>query len=127
MSRQPVLTAFEQYCIDLRSVRSNEPEDVLVEKARLGDSEAIVRLLSRALPGVLTLAYRYKVYLPHDGLEDLVSIGNLAMLECLHKALAKPNPVGFLVGCARVAIVDHVSRFSSLITKHSYDNPVPVV
>lgn len=123
-----MFTSFEQYCREVDHLpRDIENELQIIQRARLGDRSACEQIIAQCLRSVILFAYCYKVYLPHDGYEDIISIGNLALVECLEKALAKDRPIGFLIGCAKIAIKDHVCRYSSLITKNHYNNPVWVI
>ena len=60
---------------------------------------------------------RYACYLQHEGYLDLVSVGNLAIVECLEKALTVDNPVAYLYGVAKLAVKSYCYTHSQLITQ----------
>ena len=103
-----VLTSVEQY-------RSEEA--ALVGRARQGDQQAKDELIQNCLRYVSVVASRYVCYVQHEEYLDLVSIGNLAVVECLEKALSVANPVAYLNGVARLAIRSYCYKHSQLITQ----------
>jgi DNA-directed RNA polymerase specialized sigma24 family protein len=62
------------------------------------------------------VAYRYVCYMQHDDYLDLVSVGNLALVECFEKALTVENPVAYLLGVAKLAVKAYCCKHSQLIT-----------
>ena len=61
-------------------------------------------------------------YVQHDEYLDLVSVGNLAIVECFEKALTVDNPVAYLLGVAKLAVKAYCCKHSSLIT-HQQGQP----
>ena len=112
------LTSVEQYRSEVlrlpRLTRSEEEE--LVCRARLGDRQAKEELLQSCLRYVASVAYRYVCYLQHDDYLDLVSVGNVAIVECFEKALTVENPVAYLHGVAKIAVKAYCFKHSGLIT-----------
>ena len=53
----------------------------------------------------------------HDEYLDLVSVGNLAIVECFEKALTVDNPVAYLLGVAKLAVKAYCCKHSGLITR----------
>jgi RNA polymerase sigma factor (sigma-70 family) len=121
------LSAFRLYCTDMFSLPQSSDLDATVAAARTGSQEAKELIILRCLPYIVKLAYRYQVYLYHDGLEDIVGIGNLAVVECLEKALTKAKPVAYLYKCAQYQILKYITRKSSLIVKPDNQDFIPVV
>ncbi len=60
---------------------------------------------------------RYTCYLEHEEYLDLVSVGNLAIVERLDRALTVENPVAYLNGVAKLAIRSYCYKHSQLITQ----------
>lgn len=114
-----VLTSVEQYRSEvLRLPRLTRSEEaVLVQRARQGDQQAKDELVQNCLRYVSLIASRYVCYLQHEEYLDLVSIGNLAVVECVEKALSVANPVAYLYGVARLAIKSYCYKHSQLITQ----------
>lgn len=121
------LDAFGLYSRQMVCPRyTNEEITELASKARAGDQSAREAILSSCLHAVVTLAFRYHVYVEHDDLCDLIGIGNLALVEGLDKALEKERPTGYLIGCARYSILNHVNRTSSLIHRSPEQEPMTI-
>lgn len=114
-----VLSSVEQYHSDVsRLPRLTRSEEVaLVCRARQGDQQAKDELIKSCLRYVSLIASRYVCYVQHEEYLDLVSIGNLAVVECLEKALTVANPVAYLYGVARLAIRSYCYKHSQLITQ----------
>jgi DNA-directed RNA polymerase sigma subunit (sigma70/sigma32) len=114
-----VLTSVEQYLSELAGlpVLSRDEEAELVRRARLGDREAKESLLQGCLRYVASVTSRYACYLQYEEYLDLVSIGNLAVVERLDKALTVENPVAYLYGVAKLAIRSYCYTHSQLITQ----------
>ncbi len=114
-----VLTSVEQYRSDVsqfpRLTRSQEA--ALVCRARQGDKQAKDELVHICLRYVSLVASRYTCYVQHEEYLDLVSVGNLAIVECLEKALTAENPVAYLYGVAKLAIRSYCYKHSQLITQ----------
>ena len=118
-SQDIVLSSVEQYCSEVARLpiltRCEEAE--LVRRARLGDVQAKEALLHSCLRYVASVTSRYSCYLEHEEYLDLVSVGNLAIVECLEKALAVENPVAYLYGVAKLAIRSYCYTHSQLMTQ----------
>jgi len=116
--QEVMLSSVEQYRSEVlrlpRLTRSEECE--LVRLARSGDEQAKETLLQSCLRYVASVAYRYTCYAQHDEYLDLVSVGNLAIVECLEKALTVDNPVAYLLGVAKLAVKAYCCKHSGLIT-----------
>jgi DNA-directed RNA polymerase sigma subunit (sigma70/sigma32) len=114
-----VLTSVEQYLSELAGlpVLSRDEEAELVCRARLGDGQAKEALLQSCLRFVAYITSRYSCYLEHEEYLDLVSVGNLAIVERLEKALTVENPVAYLYGVAKLAIRSYCYTHSQLITQ----------
>lgn len=114
-----VLTSVEQYHSEVlrlpRLTRSEERE--LVRRARSGDKQAKDELIQSCLRYVAFVASRYARLLEHDDYLDVVSVGNMAIVECLEKALRVDNPVAYLYGVAKMAIKLYCFTHSQLITQ----------
>lgn len=113
-----VLTSVEQYrseVLRLPSLTRSE-ESELVRRARNGNKQAKEALLQSCLRYVASVAYRYTCYVQHDDYLDLVSVGNLALVECLEKALTVDNPVAYLHRVAKLAVKVYCCKHSGLIT-----------
>jgi DNA-directed RNA polymerase sigma subunit (sigma70/sigma32) len=114
-----VLSSVEQYFNELAGlpVLSRDEEADLVRRARQGDKQAREDLLHSCLRYVASVTSRYSCYLEHEDYLDLVSIGNLAIVERLDKALSVENPVAYLYGVAKLAIRSYCYTHSQLITQ----------
>jgi RNA polymerase primary sigma factor len=112
--RDVVLTSVEQYRSEIAClpVLSRAEEAELVRRARLGERQAKDALLQSCLRYVAVVTNRYACYLQHEEYLDLVSVGNLAMVECLEKALTVDNPVAYLYGVAKLAVKSYAYRHS---------------
>jgi DNA-directed RNA polymerase sigma subunit (sigma70/sigma32) len=114
-----VLSSVEQYFSELAGlpVLSRDEEADVVRRARQGDKQAREALLHSCLRYVACITSRYSCYLEHEEYLDLVSIGNLAIVERLDKALTVENPVAYLYGVAKLAIRSYCYTHSQLITQ----------
>jgi len=114
-----VLTSVEQCLSELAGlpVLTRDEEAELVRRARLGDKQAREALLHNCLRYVASVMSRYSCYLEHEEYLDLVSIGNLAIVERLEQALTVDNPVAYLYGVAKLAIRSYCYTHSQLITQ----------
>src|SRR5437667_9539278 len=114
-----VLSIVEHYCIEISHlpILTRSEEQGLVDRARLGDKEAKDALLQSCLRFVASVASRYTCYLEHEEYLDLVSIGNLALVERFEKALSVENPVAYLYGVAKLAIRSYCYTHSQLMTQ----------
>jgi DNA-directed RNA polymerase sigma subunit (sigma70/sigma32) len=114
-----VLSSVAQYLSELAGlpVLSRDEEADLVRRARQGDKQAREDLLHSCLRYVASVTSRYSCYLEHEEYLDLVSIGNLAIVERLDKALTVENPVAYLYGVAKLAIRSYCYTHSQLITQ----------
>jgi RNA polymerase sigma factor (sigma-70 family) len=104
-----------------------EQQDALIEQARAGDQEARELLLCSCLSFIFYRAWRYKDELRHDDPMDLVSIGNVAMLEALDKALYADNPIKYLISQGAYAIAHYVFHDSPMIKRDKHRNIVTPV
>lgn len=104
-----------------------ELQDELIERARAGDQEARELLICSCLSFVFYRAWRYKDELRHDDPMDLVSVGNLAMLEVLDKALYADNPIKYLISYGAYAIAHYVYHDSPMIKRDKHRNIVTPV
>lgn len=113
-----VLSSVEQYRSEVlrlpRLTRSEESK--LVYRARNGDTQAKEALIQSCLGYVACVACRYVCYMQHDDYLDLVSVGNLAIVECFEKALTVEKPVAYLLGVAKLAVKAYCCKHSGLIT-----------
>lgn len=113
-----VLSCVEQYRSEVLSLPrlTRSEESALVSRARNGDTQAKEALIQSCLGYVVCVAYRYVCYVQHDDYLDLVSVGNLAIVECFEKALTVEKPVAYLLGVAKLALKAYCCKYSSLIT-----------
>lgn len=114
-----VLSSVEQYLSEVAHlpVLTRAEEADLVRRARAGDEQAKGALLHGCLRYVASVTSRYSCYLEHEEYLDLVSVGNLAIVERLEKALTVENPVAYLYGVAKLAIRSYCYTHSQLITQ----------
>ncbi|GER88384.1 hypothetical protein KDW_25460 [Dictyobacter vulcani] len=127
----PILTNEEQYRRDVANLidenfsgterLSLDQEKILIQRARVADSLARSELIEYCLSSVTWMARKYAEICHCNGRRrveylDLVQIGNLTLVECLDKALAHTNPIGYLKRAALGEIVKHCMRHGSLIT-----------
>jgi len=83
----------------------------------MGDERAKEALLQGCLRYVAYITSRYSCYLEHEEYLDLVSVGNLAIVERLDKALTVDNPVAYLYGVAKLAIRSYCYTHSQPMTQ----------
>jgi hypothetical protein len=72
-----------------------------IKKARQGDKDSREAIIHGTLGYILTVAHTYHIVYPEQEYSDLVSIGNLAAVECLDHALTKRVPYSYLRGCIK--------------------------
>lgn len=120
------MTSEELFRRDIGSILylTREEEQALIEQARAGDENACHDLVLSCLPYVKKVAEKYATLCAACGRKrieylDLVQIGCLTVLECLNKALAHPNPCGYLRRAAFGEIVKYCGKHASLITSPS--------
>lgn len=124
--REPMLTNEALYFADLRSYPqriSPEERNALEALAREGDEAAkelmlinIFRWISRLVPRLIK---SYDVQI--DSYLDIVSVGNVAVMEHVDSALAtKAEPSAYLCVVARSTMVGYCKRRSSLIPVNSH-------
>ena len=102
----------------LRLPRFTDSEERNLEhRARLGDEQAWQRLIESSLQYVASIAWRYVCYVRQDDYLDLVSVGNLAVVEGIAKALTATKPGAYLRGMARQAIRRYCLARSSLVSR----------
>ncbi len=126
--QEVMLTSVEQYRSEVlrlpRLTQSQERD--LVSRARSGDELAKGALIESCLRYVASIAWRYARYLRHDDYLDLVGVGNLAIVECVEKALAVNNPAAYLRGVAKLAMKLYCFKHAGLITRGPYQDAVQV-
>ncbi len=103
-----------------------EQQDALITQARAGDQEAREVLLCSCLSFVFYRGWRYKDDIRHDDPMDLVSVGNLAMLEVLEKALYADNPIKYLISHGAYAIAHYVFYDGPMIKRGRRHEVTPV-
>lgn len=102
-----------------------EEVDALLDQARQGDQDARELLIKCCLAFVFYRAWRYTDQLRHDDPMDLVSIGNIALLEGLDKALTEAvHPIKYLLSHAAFAMQHYVYHDSYLIKRDKHRNEV---
>ena len=117
--QENVLTSLEQYrseVLRLPRLTGSEERD-LEQRARLGDEQARQQLIESSLQYVARVAWRYVCYVRQDDYLDLVSVGNMAVVEGIAKALTAAKPGAYLRGLARHAIRRYCLARSSLVSK----------
>ena len=126
--QEVMLTSVEQYRSEvLRLPRLTQSQECdLVSRARSGDELAKGALIESCLRYVASIAWRYARYLRHDDYLDLVGVGNLAIVECVEKALAVNNPAAYLRGVAKLAMKLYCFKHAGLITRGPYQDAVQV-
>ena len=126
--QEVMLTSVEQYRSEVlrlpRLTQSQERD--LVSRARAGDEQAKGALIESCLRYVASVAWRYARYLRHDDYLDLVGVGNVAIVECVGKALAVDNPVAYLRGVAKMAMKHYCFKHAGMITRGPYQDAVQV-
>lgn len=117
--QEVMLTSVEQYRSEVlrlpRLTQSQERD--LVSRARSGDELAKGALIESCLQYIASVAWGYACYLRHDDYLDLVGVGNLAIVECVEKALAVNNPAAYLRGVAKLAMKLYCFKHAGLITR----------
>ncbi|HLZ62555.1 MAG TPA: hypothetical protein VKR06_36880 [Ktedonosporobacter sp.] len=101
---------------------SRQEQEVLIVRARQGDSEAREALIVDCLHHVLGKArmiYNER-YLDHDDLLDLIQVASLEMVAQFDRALSKGGPAAYLRGIARSAILQYCTYHSGMIQKPHY-------
>jgi RNA polymerase sigma factor (sigma-70 family) len=106
---------------------TDEEQNALIEKARRGDKEARELLILSCLSFIFYRGWRYKDEIRHDDPMDLVSIGNLAMVEALDKALYADKPIKYLISQGAYAIAHYVYHDSPMIKRDKHRNVVTPV
>ncbi len=119
----PVLTNEEQYQKDTAGLPRLTPDEerAVIAQARTGNPLARETLVFNCVDYVKTVARKYAAICAASGRKrieylDLVQIGNMTVLERLDKALAHPNPIGYLKKTASGEIIKHCCKHASLIT-----------
>jgi RNA polymerase sporulation-specific sigma factor len=117
--RVPLLSSTDRYLSEVRQIARLSPEeqDELSAQARNGSQQAKHTLIADCLWYVVYIARRYQVYVEHDDLLDLISVGNLAMTEKIDQALerATGHVTAYLCGVARRTISNYCLFRSRLI------------
>jgi RNA polymerase sporulation-specific sigma factor len=110
------------YIYELNELHSrllpDEESQALALRACHGDADAKEQLITCCLRYVAKVAAYYAHFLPipHDEYLDLVSVGNLALVECFERAIHSPNPMGYLLAVAKKCIYRHCAYRAELIT-----------
>jgi hypothetical protein len=117
--QENVLTSLQQYRSEvLRLPRLTDSEERdLEQRARLGDEQARQLLIESSLQYVARIAWRYLCYVRQDDYLDLVSVGNLAVVEGITKALTTTKPCAYLRAVAWYAIRRYSLAHSSLVAR----------
>jgi len=117
--QENILTSLEQYrseVLRLPRLTASEERD-LEQRARLGDEQARQQLIESSLQYVASVAWRYVCYVRPDDYPDLVSVGNMAVVEGIAKALTATRPGAYLRGMARHAIRRYCLARRSLVAR----------
>ena len=114
-----VLTSLQQYRSEvLRIPRLSVSEERELERrARLGYPQARKLLIEAGLRYVAGVAWRYLCYVPQDDYLELVSVGNMAVVEGMEKALNARKPSAYLRALARGAIRRYCLSRSRLVSR----------
>jgi RNA polymerase sigma factor (sigma-70 family) len=118
-NHEPLLTSREQYISELKRfpLLSKEEQRTLEECVRQGNEEARERLIIECMHFVEHTASLYaRTYLRYDEYLDLVQVGNLALLEHVHKILSPGKSIGYLCAIARRIMRYYCLYRSQLIT-----------
>lgn len=117
--QENVLTSLQQYRSEVLSIpRLSASEEREVEqRAHLGDSQARQQLIEAGLRYVAGVAWRYLCYVPQDDYLELVSVGNMAVVEGMDKALAARQPSAYLRSLARNRIRRYCLSRSRLVSR----------
>jgi DNA-directed RNA polymerase sigma subunit (sigma70/sigma32) len=117
--QENVLTSLQQYRSEVLSIPrlSASEESDLEQRARLGDAQAYQQLIEAALRYVAGVAWRYLCYVPQDDYLELVSVGNMAVVEGMEKALTARQPSAYLRGLARNRIRRYCLSRSRLVSR----------
>jgi len=114
-----VLNSFQQYrseVLSLPRLTASEERD-LEQRARQGDEQARKQLIESSLQYVASVAWRYVCYVQQDDYPELVSVGNMAIVEGIEKALTAAKPSAYLRGMARNAIRRYCFARSRLVSR----------
>lgn len=117
--QENVLTSLEQYrseVLRLPRLSASEERD-LEQRARLGDEQARQQLIEAGLRYVASVAWRYVCYVQQDDYLELVSVGNMAVVEGMTKVLTARQPSAYLRGVARNAIRRYCLGRSRLVSR----------
>lgn len=113
----PLLNSEDQYRKDIEQYcsmqLSHEERDELLSLARLGDHQAKETLICSLLPVIMAYACRLQdVFAPFL---DLVSLGNLLLVERFDKALEHPCPLAYLQKCINCKLINYLQHDTHLI------------
>ena len=87
----------------------------LVDQARAGSQEAREAIIYSLLKMIVIYATRWRTVELDCGFLDLVSVGNLALVEYFDRALEKPNTYAYLIKCAKCWILEQSAHAGELI------------
>jgi RNA polymerase sigma factor (sigma-70 family) len=128
-SQEVLLNSREQYRKDVFQIpQLTSPQEREIEElARQGNDQAKQRLVESCLSYVTCIAWRYVPYLKHDDYLDIVSVGNLAIVECLEKSLTKANPSAYLRSVAKWEMLHYCYYHSELIERGANQEHMPEI
>jgi hypothetical protein len=121
-----LLTSEEQYSKDIaRFTRfSQEEEHQLIGQTRRGDRDARNKLIESCLKYVTFLAKKYSTVYNMPYME-LVSLGNVTLVEFLEKALDARDWRAYLAGCVRGVMWEQSHNYWELITRSRGEDGYP--
>lgn len=131
-TRKRILDAETLYQIEMADIPriSHAEERALADRARQGDVQAKEALILSLLPVVRSYAFRYhQVYRWQNtslAIMDLVSVGNLALIEEIDAALeVAQNPHAYLTTAAYKAIRDYCPIHDGVIRSPGTPDAIP--
>ena len=114
----------------LSKEQQHEREQALLEHIKAGEHDARDELLLLLQPPVFRLATRYSQRgkrLDGEKWGDLVQQANVEMLGALGQALRADNPCSYLIGVARLAMIQWISGRNDPIKRHNEQKRVEVI
>jgi RNA polymerase sigma factor (sigma-70 family) len=109
----------------LSHAQQREREQALIERLKVGAQDAREELLLLLQPAVFRLAARFSG--KHAEWGDLVNEANVRMLERMDEVLGKDNPCSYLLGVARLAMIQWISGRNDPIKRHNEQKRVEVI
>lgn len=121
----PLLTSHQLYWVDLHlrlprnGVKNQQELQELTDAARRGDNQAKEQFIHSLLPCIYRYAERYCVTKEswRIEIEDLVCVGNLALVEYVDRSLQLPHTRPYLLKVAYDRINRYGRKFLSIITQ----------